>query len=101
MTELIPSTVNAPKSTSYLMRRLWRESISHYTKWIALAVFCMIIMSAANGGLPLIMQYIVDDVFVAKDKDMLWPVGFAVIATFFVKGMANYAQSLLMLINTN
>lgn len=61
-----------------------------------MAVVCMIIMSAANAGLPLLMQYIVDDVFIAKNQALLWPIGFAVIGTFFTKGMANYGQSLLM-----
>ncbi|MEZ7864111.1 MAG: ABC transporter ATP-binding protein [Rhodospirillales bacterium] len=93
---LIESTAEKPKSTSYLMRRLWRESIRHYLGWIGFAVICMFIMAAASAFSAYMMKPIVDEVFVAKDPDMLWPVGFAVITTFLVKGLANYGQSILM-----
>ncbi len=96
MSELIESTVAKPMSTSYLMRRLWRESIRHYLVWIGLAVICMVLMAAANAFSAYMMKPIVDDVFVAKNQAMLWPVGFIVIATFLVKGLANYGQSILM-----
>ncbi len=96
MTEFIESTVGAPKSTSYLMRRLWRESIHGYVGWIGLAIVCMVLMAAANAFSAYMMKPIVDDVFVAKNEAMLWPVGFIVIGTFLAKGMANYGQSMLM-----
>ena len=96
MSELIESTVAAPKSTSYLMRRLWRENIRNYIGWIGLAIVCMVLMASANAFSAYMMKPIVDDVFVAKNEAMLWPVGFIVITTFLVKGMANYGQSILM-----
>jgi subfamily B ATP-binding cassette protein MsbA len=92
----IELTANKPKSTSYLMRRLWRESIHHYLKWISFAIICMFVMAAASAFSAYMMKPIVDDVFVAKNAAMLWPVGFIVIATFLVKGVANYGQSILM-----
>lgn len=78
------------------MRRLWRESIRHYLGWIRLAILCMVLMAAANAFSAFMMQHIVDDVFVAKDAALLWPVGFVVMATFLIKGVANYGQSILM-----
>ena len=78
------------------MRRLWRESIRNYLSWIGYAIICMFVMAAASAFSAYMMKPIVDDVFVAKNADMLWPVGFIVIATFLVKGLANYGQSLLM-----
>ncbi len=56
----------------------------------------MAIMAGAHAFSANLMQPIVDEVFVAKDKSMLWPVGLMVLCTFFVKGCANYGQSILM-----
>jgi len=90
------STAGAPKSTTYLMGRLWRENIHGYVGWIGLAVVCMVVMAAANAFSAYMMRPIVDEVFVTKNDSMLWPVGLIVIATFLCKGAANYGQSMLM-----
>ncbi|MEK9754107.1 MAG: lipid A export permease/ATP-binding protein MsbA [Rhodospirillaceae bacterium] len=91
-----PSAAGFALSTRYLMRRLWRDAIRSYTGWIALAVVCMAVMAGANAFAAYMMKPIVDDVFVAKNEAMLWPVGLLVIGTFLVKGLANYSQSMLM-----
>ncbi len=80
----------------HLMGRLWRDAIHNYVGWIIFAVLFMAIMAATNGFSAYLMKPIVDDVFVAKNEAMLWPVGLMVITTFLVKGFANYGQSLLM-----
>jgi subfamily B ATP-binding cassette protein MsbA len=91
-----PSAAGVALSTRYLMRRLWQDAIRNYTGWIALAVVCMVAMASANAFAAYMMKPIVDDVFVAKNEAMLWPVGLLVIGTFLVKGLANYGQSMLM-----
>jgi len=90
------STASAPKSTTYLMGRLWRENIRGYVGWLALAIVCMVVMAAANAFSAYMMRPIVDEVFVTKNEAMLWPVGLVVIATFLCKGTANYGQAMLM-----
>ena len=84
------------QSTASLMIRLVRDYIRPYIGWIASAVFFMVIVSAATGMSAWLMEPIVDDVFIAKDKDTLWLVGMAVFATFAIKGVANYAQAALI-----
>ena len=84
------------QSTASLMIRLVRDYIRPYIGWIASAVFFMVIVSAATGMSAWLMEPIVDDVFIAKDKDTLWLVGMAVFATFAIKGIANYAQAALI-----
>jgi subfamily B ATP-binding cassette protein MsbA len=84
------------RSTISLMRRLVRDYIRPYLAWIATAVFFMVIVSAATGVSALLMEPIVDDVFIAKDKNILWLVGLAVFITFAIKGIANYAQAALI-----
>jgi len=78
------------------MGRLWRDSIHHYLGWIVLAVLLMAVMAAANAFTAYLMKPIVDDVFFAKNEDMLWPVGLMVIGTFLLMGFANYGQSMVM-----
>ena len=68
----------------------------HYIGWLGLAVFFMALMAGANAFSAYLMKPIVDDVFVAKNSEMLWPVGLLVLSTFIVKGLANYSQSMLM-----
>jgi subfamily B ATP-binding cassette protein MsbA len=84
------------QSTGSLMGRLVREYIRPYVGQIALAIFFMLIVAAAQGMSAWLMKPIIDDVFIAKDRDMLKLVSLAVLATFAIKGFANYAQSLLI-----
>lgn len=91
-----PATTGFALSSRYLMGRLWRDAIRHYIGWITLAVICMAAMAATNAFSAYLMKPIVDDVFVAKNEGMLWPVGLLVIGTFLTKGIANYSQSMLM-----
>ena len=84
------------QSTSSLMGRLGRAYIRPYIGQIALAIFFMVIVASAQGMSAWLMKPIIDDVFIAKDRDMLKLVSLAVLATFAIKGFANYAQSLLM-----
>jgi ATP-binding cassette, subfamily B, bacterial MsbA len=78
------------------MRRLWRESINPYFGWLVLAVFCMAVMAAATAFSAWLMEPVVNEVFIAQNKALLWPLGGAVLATFLIKGLANYAQAMLM-----
>ncbi len=78
------------------MRRLWRESIRPYVGWLVLAVVCMAVMAAATAFSAWLMEPVVNEVFIAQNKAMLWPLGAAVLATFLVKGLANYGQAVLM-----
>ncbi len=78
------------------MGRLWRESIRHYFGWLVLAVFCMALMAAATAFSAWLMEPVVNEVFIAENQAMLWPLGIAVFVTFLVKGAANYGQSVLM-----
>jgi subfamily B ATP-binding cassette protein MsbA len=84
------------QSTSSLFGRLGSAYIRPYVGHIALAIFFMVIVAAAQGMSAWLMKPIIDDVFIAKDRDMLKLVSLAVLATFAIKGFANYAQSLLM-----
>ena len=78
------------------MLRLWRESIRPYFGWILLAVLFMAFMAAATAFSAWLMEPVVNEVFIAENSDMLWPLGGAVFLTFLIKGFASYGQSVLM-----
>ncbi|NQV83429.1 MAG: ATP-binding cassette domain-containing protein [Rhodospirillales bacterium] len=78
------------------MLRLWHESIRPYFGWILLAVLCMGCMAAATAFSAWLMEPVVNEVFIAENRNLLWPLGGAVFLTFLIKGLANYGQSVLM-----
>lgn len=89
---------NTPQSnTTYaLMSRLMRESIRPYLSWVGAALICMALVAAAIATSAWLMKPIINDVFVEKNEALLWLVSGAVFATFTIKGIANYGQSVLM-----
>jgi len=78
------------------MSRLWRENIRPYLGWLLTALVFMAIMAGANALSAWLMKPVVNEIFVAKNEDMLWLIGMAVFATFAVKGLANFVQATIM-----
>lgn len=78
------------------MARLWRECIRGYVGWLALAVVFMALMAGATSLSAWLMKPVVNEIFIARDRDMLWLIGGAVFLTFAVKGASSYAQAIIM-----
>ena len=89
---------DTPQSnTTYaLMSRLVRESVRPYIGWIGAALFCMALVAAATAASAWLMKPVINDVFFEKNEALLWLISGAVFATFTIKGIANYGQSVLM-----
>jgi len=85
------------ENTTYaLVKRLLKESVRPYLKWIAFALVGMVFVAAATAASAWLMKPVINDVFVAKNKEFLLPISIAVLVTFAIKGFANYAQSVIM-----
>ncbi len=82
--------------THILMKRLWRECIRGYVWWLVLAVVFMGLMAGATALSAWLMKPVVNEIFIARNQEMLWLIGAGVLATFFIKGISNYAQATLM-----
>ena len=78
------------------MARLWREHIRGYISWLVLALVFMAAMAAANSYSIYLLKSVINDIFIARDRDLLWWIAGAIFAAFAIKGLANYAQSTLM-----
>lgn len=82
--------------TTVLVKRLFRDNLRHYLKYLAMAVACMAVFAGTTAFSAFLMEPIVNEVFVAQNESMLWWVAVAVTVTFLLKGLANYGQSVLM-----
>lgn len=79
-----------------LLRRLVREAVAPYGSRVALAAVFMVLVAAMTAALAWLMDPVVNRVFVERRSDLLWSVGGAVFAVFTIKGVATYAQAVIM-----
>ena len=86
-------TSSADTGSKELVKRLFKESIRPYLKWIILSLICMAGVAAATAASAWLMKPVINEVFVAKNETLLFPISLAVIFTFVVKGLSNYGQS--------
>lgn len=96
MANVFTERVSEHRSSASLFRRLMRESIRHYKPQFALAVLCMAIVAGTTTFSAKLMEPLVNNVLIDRNETMLWWVSGAIFATFFIKGAANYGQSMLM-----
>ncbi len=76
--------------------RLWHDHIRGQKRWLVFALLCMLAFSAITSVQPLLLQPIIDDVFVDRDLAMLWLITFAVMLLSCLKAGAGYGQAVLM-----
>jgi subfamily B ATP-binding cassette protein MsbA len=79
-----------------LIRRLIRESLRPYGLILAAAALCMVVVAATTAAPMWLLGRVIDQVFVAKRQDYLWPIGGAVFGLFLLKSIASYAQEVLL-----
>ncbi len=80
--------VKAHASSLALLRRLIGESVRPYARWLVAALACMSLMAGATALTAYLLDPVVNDVFIAQDRDFLWLIGGVVLGTFAVKGLA-------------
>ncbi|MDI7258370.1 MAG: lipid A export permease/ATP-binding protein MsbA [Thermodesulfobacteriota bacterium] len=78
-----------------LYRRLL-ELIKPYWAKLALAMGCMLFVSLLTAGQAFLVKPALDDVFLKRDKEMLFLLPIAVIVLFLLKGAFDYVQAYLM-----
>ncbi|TAL04700.1 MAG: ABC transporter ATP-binding protein [Rhodospirillaceae bacterium] len=88
---------NAPSTPpASVLRRLVREAVAPYGGRFLIAGVCMVVVAAATAAQAWLMEPVVTQVFVARRADLLWPVGMAVFASFALRGIAAYGQTVIM-----
>ncbi|MDE1903774.1 MAG: ATP-binding cassette domain-containing protein [Alphaproteobacteria bacterium] len=72
------------------------QFVRPYVGRLALALVCMGLMAGATATNAWLMQPMLDRVFVAHDAKLLLVIPAAIVVLAFIKGFANYGQTVLM-----
>lgn len=84
-----------PKQDSRIYLRLL-GFVKPYQAQVIIASLAMLVVAAASSGVPLLVEPVMDKIFVAKDRSMLLPIALGIVALFTIKGLAWYIQGALM-----
>ncbi len=82
--------------TKVLIKRIFRNYIKKHSSTLMLALFCMVLVSASTAINAWMMQPVLDDIFINKDKKLMLIIPGAVLLIAIIKGVASYFQSVLM-----
>ncbi|MBY0355751.1 MAG: ABC transporter ATP-binding protein/permease [Rickettsiales bacterium] len=90
------SDARRPSSSISLIRRIVRDYLRMHLRDVWLAVLCMIIVAGTTATMAWLMQPVLDQIFLQKDRTMLTIVPIALVAVCIIGGVANYFQTVLM-----
>ncbi len=82
--------------TPAVLRRLIRDYVTGQWSILFVAILCMLIVAAANAGIPILIKLTVKFLFVRKSSEMLWPITLAVVAVMSVRAVAWFGQKSLI-----
>ena len=88
--------MNQNNSTRNLLLRIFTNYIRKHSQKIFIAVICMIIVSATTAINAWMMQPVLDDIFINKDKSLILVIPLAILIIAIIKGISSYIQSILM-----
>ncbi|MCJ7527274.1 MAG: ABC transporter ATP-binding protein/permease, partial [Methyloceanibacter sp.] len=77
-------------TTGEIVTRIWREHLKPRFGLLALAASAMLLTAATTGAIPFLIQRTADDVFVAKNEQMVYWVTAAIVVVTIVKAIAEY-----------
>ncbi len=81
---------------STLTRRLIGGYIKPYLKYVAVAVFFMLIGAGMTAAFAKLIQPVLDDVLTAKDQSQLYLIAGMMASAFIIRGIATYIHTVVM-----
>ncbi len=78
-----------------LYRRLLRY-LRPYRRDFLLALLCMLVVAMTTAGAALLVRNVLDDIFISRDRSMLWILPGAIVGLYLVKGGASFLQAFMM-----
>ena len=82
--------MNENFSTKKMLKRLFSTYVKkHYIK-IFISIVCMVLVAAATATNAWLMQPVLDDIFIKKNKDLIIIIPAAILTIAFIKGVASY-----------
>ena len=73
-----------------------RDHVRPHLGRLALAVLCMTLAAGSTAALAYLMEPVLDEIFLEKDRTLLIVVPIAVIGITLIRGAATYGQAVLM-----
>lgn len=83
-------------TTRFLVKRLLTDYARPYIGRICLGLIAMLIVAATSVSSAKLIEPIINDIFVAKNADMIVPLTVGICIVFLLKGLATYAESVTM-----
>ncbi|MGV1013604.1 MAG: ABC transporter transmembrane domain-containing protein, partial [Methyloceanibacter sp.] len=77
-------------STREIILRVWREHFRPRIGIVTVAVIAMLFTAVTTGAIPFLIQRTADDVFVAKNADMIYWITGAIVIVTLIKAVAEY-----------
>ncbi len=77
-------------------RRKIVDLVLQYRLQLIIASLCMIVVAAANGAMAFMVKPVIDDIFVAKNRDMLMLIPALAVLVFLLKGAGTFGSEYLM-----
>lgn len=82
--------------TKRLVRRLMKEFAKPYIPHMVFALIAMAVVAAMSVASAKLIEPVVNDIFVSRKAEMLYPIMFAILGVFLIKGFATYAESVTL-----
>jgi subfamily B ATP-binding cassette protein MsbA len=77
-------------TTFEILRRIWREHLRPRFGLLLLATTAMLLTAATTGAIPFLIQRTADDVFVARNAQMVYWITAAIVVVTIVKAISEY-----------
>jgi ATP-binding cassette, subfamily B, bacterial MsbA len=77
-------------TTWQIVGRIWREHLRPRLGLLIVASIAMLLTAATTGAIPFLIQRTADDVFVAKNEEMIYWIVAAILVVTIVKAISEY-----------
>ena len=81
-------------TTQEVVERIWNEHLRPRMGLLILAGVSLAFAAATTGAIPFLIQMTADDVFVAKKKDMIYPIMAFIIGVTITKAVTEYISNI-------
>ncbi|MGH6737371.1 MAG: ABC transporter ATP-binding protein [Methyloceanibacter sp.] len=82
--------LQANYTTADIVLRIWKEHLRPRAGLLAIATAAMLLTAATTGAIPFLIQRTADDVFVAKNSDMVYWITAAIVIVTVIKAISEY-----------
>ncbi len=82
--------LQAHYTTGEIVARIWHEHLRPRLGLLVLASLAMLLTAATTGAIPFLIQRTADDVFVAKNVDMVHLITAAIVTVTIIKAISEY-----------